>query len=203
MDAPLIPAGPRRNLLPREGEAYYHGPVMSPADAGRHFETLRDGIAWRHDEVVMFGRRLVTARMVAWHGDAGLDYTYTGATKTALPWTPELLELKDLCERLSGARYNACLLNLYRDGGEGMGWHSDDEKALARHAAIASLSFGAERRFSFRHNATRDTVSLTLEHGSLLIMQGGTQTHWKHRLPPAKKITAPRVNLTFRLMERR
>jgi alkylated DNA repair dioxygenase AlkB len=115
-----------------------------------------------------------------------------------MPWTPDLLELKSLAEKLSGETFNSCLLNLYHNGSEGVGWHSDGEKDLKKNGAIGSLSFGAERRFLFRHKERKENVELFLEHGSLMIMKDETQTNWLHRLPPVRQITAPRVNLTFR-----
>jgi alkylated DNA repair dioxygenase AlkB len=115
-----------------------------------------------------------------------------------LLWTADLVELKKLAEQLTGATYNSCLLNLYHNGNEGMAWHSDDEKALAKNGSIASFSFGAERKFSFKHKTTKETVSVFLEHGSLLVMKDATQTNWLHRLPPTTKVSTPRVNLTFR-----
>ena len=137
---------------------------------------------------------------MAWYGDSDFSYTYSGTTKQALPWTAELLELKALVERITGGSFNSCLLNLYHNGSEGMAWHSDDEKALEKHSGIASLTLGAERKFAFRHKRTKATVSLLLEHGSLLMMKDETQTHWLHRLPPTKKVATPRINLTFRTM---
>ena len=116
----------------------------------------------------------------------------------ALQWTAGLLELKELAEKTTGEVYNSCLLNLYHDGSEGMAWHSDGEKDLKKNGAIASMSFGAERKFSFKNKKTRENVSLILQHGSLLVMKDSTQSHWLHRLPPAKRISKPRVNLTFR-----
>ena len=103
-----------------------------------------------------------------------------------------------LLQQVTGETFNSCLLNLYHSGGEGMAWHSDGEKDLKKNGAIASMTFGAERKFSFKHKETKETISLTLEHGSLLIMKGETQKHWLHRLPPTKLITQPRINLTFR-----
>jgi alkylated DNA repair dioxygenase AlkB len=118
--------------------------------------------------------------------------------KKALPWTKELLELKKLVEKETGESFNSCLLNLYHDGTEGMAWHSDAEKDLKKNGAIASLSFGAERKFSFKHKLTKELVSLVLEHGSLLVMKDTTQSHWLHRLPPSAKHNKSRINLTFR-----
>ncbi len=197
----LLPPDPEANLLPRDGIVNYHGPVLSAAEADHYFERLRDTLAWRHDEVIMFGKRIVTAREVAWYGDRDFAYTYSGTTRTALPWTEELAELKAKLETLLEAPFNSCLANRYHDGSEGMGWHSDDEDTLVENATIASLSFGAERKFVLRHKADhQEKVSLTLEHGSLLVMRGETQRHWSHSLPKSKRVTKERINLTFRLM---
>jgi len=196
----LFQPDPAANLLPCDGLVHYHGPIFDRAAAKRYHDILQATVPWQHDEVVIFGKRIVTARKVAWYGDAGFSYTYSGTTKRPLSWTPELRELKALAEARTGAAFNSCLLNLYHDGREGMGWHSDDEKSLERNACIASMSFGAERKFSFRHKRTKETVSLVLEDGSLLVMAGTTQTHWHHQLPKSAKAGAPRINLTFRTM---
>lgn len=188
------------SLLPYDGIVTYLGPVMSPHRADAFLALMMHHIEWRNDEARIFGKHFITKRKVAWYGDKAYSYSYSNATKTALPWTDELRELKALAEQLTSQPYNSCLLNLYHNGDEGMAWHSDDEKTLARDSAIASLSFGAERKFAFKHKKTGETVSLQLEHGSLLLMAGSTQTHWLHRLPPTKKVHLPRINLTFRNM---
>lgn len=193
---------PIANLLPQDGIVEYHGRIVAPPEADAFYDVLLNTLDWRNDEAVIFGRRIITKRKVAWYGDRPFSYTYSGVTKEALPWTAALLELKQLAEEHSGATYNSCLLNLYHSGDEGMAWHSDGEKDLQRHGAIASLSFGAERRFCFRHKASGETICMQLEHGSLLVMKGETQDHWQHRLPPTKKVHAPRVNLTFRTIVR-
>lgn len=189
------------NLLPFDGIVRYFGRIFSLPESDAYFETLLNTIEWRNDEANMFGRHIVTKRKVAWYGDANYHYTYSNATKLALPWTTALVELKRACEHHTGSTYNSCLLNLYHDGNEGMAWHSDDEKMLAKDSSIASLTFGAERKFAFRHKTEDHKVELLLEHGSLLEMAGTTQTHWLHRLPPTKKVTRPRINLTFRKMD--
>ncbi|MEZ0007743.1 alkylated DNA repair dioxygenase AlkB [Flavobacterium sp. 28YEA47A] len=186
------------NLLPYDGTVIYYGKVMNYAQAQLYLERLLNDIEWKNDEAIIFGKLIVTKRKVAWYGDSDYLYTYSNTTKQALPWTKELLELKKLAEEISGTSFNSCLLNLYHDGNEGMAYHSDDEKSLGKNTTIASLSFGAERKFSFKHKQTKDTVSVQLEHGSLLVMKDETQSHWLHRLPPSKKIIRPRVNLTFR-----
>ena len=111
-----------------------------------------------------------------------------------------MFAVKQIVEKYAETKFNSCLLNLYHNGNEGMGWHSDDEKPLGKNNTIASLSFGAERKFSFKHKQTKQTVSLVLEHGSLLIMKDSTQSNWLHSLPKSKNITQPRINLTFRTM---
>ncbi len=190
-----------QNLLPEDGTVFYFGAVVTRADADRYLQLLLQDIEWKNDEAIIFGKHIITKRKVAWYGDQAFEYRYSKITKTALPFTKELLELKNIIEQLSGETYNSCLLNLYHNGEEGMAWHSDAEKDLRKNGAIASVSFGAERKFSFKHKVTGKTVSVLLEHGSLLIMKGTTQTHWLHRLPPSTKIHQPRVNLTFRTIE--
>lgn len=189
---------PPFSVLPHDGETTYHGVVFAPTSSDSHLQYLLHQIPWEHDETVMFGKRIITARQMAWFGDRDFDYRYSGNTHTAKLWTPELRAIRDAVEAASGSSYNSCLLNLYADGNQGMGWHSDDEKELNPDANIASVSFGAERRFDFRHQQSREKVSVILEHGSLLVMAGATQTHWQHQIPKTKKVTTPRVNLTFR-----
>jgi len=191
---------PQHNLLPYEGRVQYFGKIMDAEETDRYFKQLSTDIEWKNDEARIFGKHFITKRKVAWYGDSNFSYTYSNATKQALPWTKELLELKERVEQLTGTTFNSCLLNLYHNGSEGMAWHSDDEKSLGKDTTIASLSFGAERKFAFRHKQSKETISLTLEHGSLLIMAGSTQTHWLHRLPPTTKVHSPRINLTFRTM---
>lgn len=186
------------NLLPKDGTALYYGAILSKDNADHYFHQLLNTIEWRNDEVFIFGKRIITKRKVAWYGEKPFAYTYSQTTKYALPWTKKLLELKNIIECKTGATYNACLLNLYHNGQEGLAWHSDAEKDLKKDGAIASLSLGAERKFAFKHKQTGETVSLLLEHGGLLLMKGVTQTFWLHRLPPTKRITTPRINLTFR-----
>ncbi len=211
----LFPEDPTINLLPFQGEVNYYGVILPREEAARFYETLLNEIEWQNDEAVIFGKRIVTARKVAWYAnnENGYDYPYrySGTTKYALNWTPELLELKQLVEKKTGETFNSCLLNLYHNGSEGMVCQSDGETELKKNGAIASLSLGAERKFAFKHKRDsasakgpnekkQEVVSLLLEHGSLLVMKGQTQTYWMHRLPPTKKVHSPRINLTFRTM---
>jgi len=191
---------PSRNLLPKDGIVQYFGRLFTTAVANEYYEKLMQSIEWKNDQAIIYGKLIITKRKVAWYGDAAFDYTYSNTTKLALPWTPELLALKSIIEEKTGEQFNSCLLNLYHNGDEGMAWHSDAEKALKKNGAIGSMSFGAERKFAFKHKESKETVSLILEHGSLLIMKGTTQTNWLHRLPPTKLVSKPRINLTFRMI---
>ncbi len=188
----------QRNLLPKDGTVHYYGTIFSNEAIQQYSETLMNNIEWKNDEAIIFGKHLFTKRKVAWYGDRVFEYTYSKITKRALPWTPELLELKRIVEEKTGESFNSCLLNLYHNGDEGMAWHSDGEKDLKKDGAIASLSFGAVRKFAFKHKESKETVSLFLENGSLLVMKDTTQTHWLHKLPTSKQISKPRINLTFR-----
>lgn len=196
----LFPSNPTENLLPFDGTVNYFGKIIPLQEANYYYDILMNNIEWRNDEAVIFGKHIITARKVAWYADANFSYTYSKTTKQALAWTKELLALKEIIEQLTNEKYNSCLLNLYHNGNEGMAYHSDAETALRKNGAIASLSFGAERKFSFKHKTNKQTVSLFLEHGSLLVMKDVTQTNWLHRLPPTTKINTPRINLTFRQM---
>ncbi|KGO93224.1 alpha-ketoglutarate-dependent dioxygenase AlkB family protein [Flavobacterium subsaxonicum] len=186
------------NFLPKDGTVNYYGKLMPFDKANHYLKVLLETIEWKNDEAVIFGKHIITKRKVAWYGELPFEYTYSNTTKQALPWTPELLELKAIIEAQTGETFNSCLLNLYHDGTEGMAWHSDGEKDLKKNGAIGSLSFGAERKFAFKHKETKEVVAMVLEHGSLLVMKDQTQTHWLHRLPPTKLVNKPRVNLTFR-----
>lgn len=186
------------NLLPYDGTVKYYGILLPLAEADHYLNQLLKTNNWKSDKIFICGKHISTKRKVAWCADFPFDYTYSGTTKKALPWTDELLELKKIIEIKTSEIFNSCLLNLYHDGTEAISWHSDGEKDLKKNGAIASLSLGAERKFSFKHKKTKTKVSLTLEHGSLLVMSGLTQTYWQHCLPPMKRISEPRINLTFR-----
>ncbi len=187
-----------QNYLPKDGTVNYYGKLFNDKDAKYYYDSLLTNIDWQNDQAIIYGKLIITKRKVAWYGDTSFEYTYSNTTKTALPWTKELLALKLIAEQKIGEKFNSCLLNLYHNGNEGMAWHSDAEKDLKKNGAIGSLSFGAERKFSFKHKETHERISLLLEHGSLLVMKDETQTNWLHRLPPTKLISKPRINLTFR-----
>ena len=199
IDLPFFLFHPRPvNLLPRDGIVEYLGKVFPQEESASLFDGLLTTSPWQPDEVILFGKKHILSRKVAWIGDAGFTYSYSGTSKTASPWTPPLLVVRERVEKLCGHAFNSCLLNLYHDGSEGMGWHGDDEKTLGRNPVIASVSLGAERPFRFKHRVTKEVIPLILENGSLLVMKGETQHHWLHALPKTKKANAPRINLTFR-----
>nr|WP_028298747.1 alpha-ketoglutarate-dependent dioxygenase AlkB [Olivibacter sitiensis] len=191
-----------KNWLPQDGTVNYYGKVFNQKEADHYLEKLLNNIEWRNDEAIIFGKKIVTKRKVAWYGEKPFEYTYSKVTRRALWWTAELLELKNSIEKETGETFNSCLLNLYHNGNEGMAWHSDEEIDLKKNGAIASLTFGAERKFLLKHKQTNEKVDMILEHGSLLVMKDRTQTFWLHRLPTSKRIIQPRVNLTFRTIVR-
>ena len=192
------------NLLPYDGIVQDYGVIFGQDDADAYFDALYNGIDWQHDVVKLYGKTVTTARQVAWYGDDGVQYRYSGSTRTALPWSELLLKLKTNIEAHLAAihliSFNACLLNLYHDGSQGMGWHSDDEPELGQMPIIASLSLGATRKFVLRHKSSKQKIELSLAHGQLIVMHGSTQRYWQHALMKTTKVQQPRINLTFRQM---
>jgi alkylated DNA repair dioxygenase AlkB len=170
------------------------------AQADAWFAALRGSIGWEQEEILIFGARRRVPRLVAWHGDPGATYAYSGTPHEPRPWTPPLLEIRKAVETLSGFRYNSVLLNLYRDGNDGMGWHADDEAQLGPNPAIASVSFGETRTFKLRHRRRQGVTAIDLPHGSLLLMAGATQHHYVHAVPKTTRVLRERINLTFRLV---
>ena len=155
-------------------------------------------LEWREAEIVIFGKRVKIPRLQAWYGDPNTDYQYSGVTMAPLPWHRELFELKSKCEIQCNTHFNSVLANLYRHGQDSMGMHSDDERELGSDPIIASVSLGEVRNFDFKHKITGEKFRLPLEHGSLLVMSGETQTYWQHGIAKTKKQIEPRINFTFR-----
>ena len=186
------------NLLPYNGEAFYYDSFFSKEEKARLFEELINTIPWENDRVVIFGKEIITKRKIAWLGSEPFDYRYSKNTKKALPFTKEVLEIKNLVENITEETYNSCLLNLYHEGEESMGWHKDNEPELKKHGAIASISLGATRPFQFKHGILSEKIEIILSDGSLLLMKGEIQEYWYHQLPKRKKIKDARINLTFR-----
>ena len=189
---------PLQNLLPKHGSVYYYPEFFDMNSSVHLMNVLQQSLIWESDQLIMFGKRITTRRKVAWVGDANCSYTYSGVQKNPQAWTPELIQIKTRFEEMTQTEFNSCLLNLYHDGNDGMGWHSDDEKELDAKAPIASLSLGAKRKFAFRHKECKSTISLYLENGSALIMHAPTQDYWHHSLLRTKTVKELRINLTFR-----
>jgi len=168
-------------------------------DADQLLAQLFEQVDWQRRQICLFGRQIWQPRLVSWYGEA--DYRYSGQTLKAQPLPPLLRRLLVQVEQVTGARFNCVLANLYRDQQDSMGWHSDNEPELGNNPAIASVSFGAERIFELQHRGSREKLRLILGHGSILLMAGNLQNHWRHRLPKANQACDPRVNLTFRWIE--
>lgn len=169
-------------------------------------EQLWRELGWSRQEITLFGRRVMQPRLVAWYGDPHAAYTYSGLTLQPSPWHSVLSELRERLETATGGRFNSVLANAYRDGGDSMGWHSDDEKELGTAPLIASVSLGAERRFLVRPRSppgggTNRSHGITLGPGSLLVMKGDSQRLFQHALPRTRKPVRLRINLTYRQVE--
>ncbi|CAI8306481.1 MAG: Uncharacterised protein [Bacteroidetes bacterium MED-G17] len=182
------------NLLPFDGGAYYFKNVLEKDP----FTKLEREISWKPDIVKMFGKTIETKRLTAWYGKKPFIYTYSGMSKTAIIFTPFLKEIESQIAKICGFTFNSCLLNSYRDGNEGMSYHRDNERTLVEEYPIASLSFGAERKFQLKHRETGKKLEVLLENNSMLLMTGAIQEQWLHALPKSKKVTEKRINLTFR-----
>jgi alkylated DNA repair dioxygenase AlkB len=190
----------RPNILPQDGIAFYYEKIVKDEQLEQFYEALLNNIQWENERVIMFGKEIITKRKVAFFSDPSISYRYASKTKIGMPWTSTLITIKNIVESITKESYNACLLNLYHNGEESMGWHSDNEKEIIANSSIASLSLGANRKFSFKHKVSKETVTIELENGSLLEMKGSVQTQWWHALIKSKKVTDARINLTFRQM---
>ncbi|WP_409420763.1 alpha-ketoglutarate-dependent dioxygenase AlkB [Pseudaeromonas sp. ZJS20] len=182
----------------RDGRLYWYPDFLAPAEAETWQQRLTEQIPWRQQAIRLFGRWVDQPRLVAWFGT--LDYRYSGLTLSACPPPDWLKPLWQACEQQAGRRFNGLLLNRYRDGQDGMGWHADDEPELGRDPVIASLSLGQTRRFLLKHKDGGERLALALPAGSLLVMAGALQHHWLHALPKTRRPCAERINLTFRYL---
>jgi alkylated DNA repair dioxygenase AlkB len=192
------------SLLPQPCSALYWPDFLEPGLADRWFAELLNGLPWAQPEILIFGKRVPVPRREVWFGDLQAHYRYSGVDHTPLPWTPTLTELRHRLENHTGCAFNSVLINLYRDGRDANGWHSDDEKELGPEPVIASVSLGAARRFLLRPTRRSGldlpALEISLEHGSLLLMAGRTQSLWQHTIPKQLRVKEPRINLTFRLI---
>jgi len=174
--------------------------LFEVSESDRLFQELLTGTEWRHDAIKIYGRQIPLPRLTAWYGDEGASYTYSGIEMNPAPWTPALLSIKDRIEAAAGVHFNSVLLNLYRDGRDGVAWHQDNEPELGQNPVIGSVSFGETRTFQLKHRSRKvfGIVNIDLSHGSFLLMKGPTQHFWRHRLPKTPRVLKPRINLTFR-----
>lgn len=183
-----------------DAELRYVPGFLPAPEADRLLAALQALPDWRQERLTIFGRVVDAPRLTAWYGDPGVRYAYSGVVHEALPWPAEIRAVRDRLAAELHVVFDGVLANRYRDGRDSMGWHSDDERELGPRPLIASISLGAQRRFLLRHRTRKDlsTIDLPLEHGSLLVMQGDTQRHWRHSLPKTTRCRDERVNLTFR-----
>ncbi|WP_158771469.1 alpha-ketoglutarate-dependent dioxygenase AlkB [Paraglaciecola sp. L1A13] len=183
-----------------DGNIRYFNHFLSTEEADHYCTRLLGSLAWRQDHIKLYGKQVKIPRLQAWYGDNDALYQYSGLNLRPNSWNDELKELRERCEAVCNVRFNSVLANCYRDGQDSMAWHSDNEPELGRYPVIASLSLGQVRNFDLKHRISGEKHRLPLEHGSLLIMAGGTQQFWLHSLAKTKKSLAPRINLTFRLV---
>ena len=185
-----------------DAEIEYYPNFFDTIMANELFEKLNDEIPWQQDNITVFGKTHPQPRLTALFGNEGKSYSYSNIKMELHPWNPLLQKIKSRVEIVSNTNFTTVLLNLYRDGKDGNGWHADNEKELGTNPIIASVSFGAERIFQLKHNSIPSLKqNILLEHGSLLLMKGTTQHFWKHQIPKTSKPIGPRINLTFRLIE--
>lgn len=187
-----------QEVLPHDGSAVLHESFLEPGESEDAFRWLSAHLPWESHDIVVYGRKQREPRLSTWHADDGLSYTYSGLRRTALPFDPVLDGLRQRCSVAAGTTFNSVLVNLYRDGADGVGWHADDEASNGREPVIASLSLGATRRFDLRHRRDGTRVSVDLVAGSLLVMSGLSQHCWVHQVAKTRRPVGPRINLTFR-----
>jgi alkylated DNA repair dioxygenase AlkB len=182
-----------------EAQVHYNGNFYAFAEAEQLYNTLHQTIPWRQNKITVFGKTYDEPRLTQLYGDHEMEYSYSGITFKALPWSTVMGSIKNKIEKITGYEFNICLVNFYRDGSDSNGWHADNEKELGRNPAIASISLGQERFFHLRHNENKEwRYKFPLESGSLLLMTGETQHTYKHQIAKTKRLIQPRINLTFR-----
>ncbi|MFM2047257.1 MAG: hypothetical protein RL383_1334 [Actinomycetota bacterium] len=193
----LFSDGPRE-LLPYDGSALLYDWVLGDTKWEDVMKELTDQVPWEAHTIKMFGKEYPQPRLVAWFGDPGSEYSYSGLKMNVRPWIEPVQALRHIAEQHAQVVFNSVLVNLYRDGDDKVSWHRDNEPELGNTPTIGSISLGAPRRFKFRHLETKEQVEATLEPGSLVVMSGLSQSCWEHEVPRQKSIREPRINLTFR-----
>lgn len=183
------------------GEYLFYPNFFSKSESDFYLQNLKENIDWKQESMNMYGKQVNFPRLTAWYGDNDKPYSFSGITLAPKVWTKELLEIKDKIEPLSKVQFNSVLLNRYRSGNDSISWHTDAEKELGINPVIASVNFGATRKFQLRHINTKEKLEIELTHGSLLIMQGELQHFWQHQVPKTSKVVNERINLTFRVIK--
>lgn len=170
-------------------------------ESDNFFKLLREKVLWKQESMNIYGTNVNFPRLTAWYGDDDKLYSFSGITLKPNPWIIEILEIKNRIEPKSNVIFNSVLLNLYRNGKDSISWHTDAEPELGKNPVIASVNFGAARKFQLRHIKTKEKLEIELTHGSLLIMQGELQHYWQHQVTKSNKIVGERINLTFRIIK--
>ncbi|MCK0179686.1 alpha-ketoglutarate-dependent dioxygenase AlkB [Flavobacteriaceae bacterium S0862] len=183
------------------GEYIYIPNFYNKTNADTYLKRLINDIKWKQESMKMYGKEIPFPRLTAWYGDNDKPYSFSGITLQPHPWSPGLVKIKADIEPKAKVVFNSVLLNRYRDGNDSISWHTDAEKELGENPVIASVNFGAERKFQLKHKETNERIDILLKHGSLLIMQGELQHYWKHQIPKSKTVSQERVNLTFRVIK--
>ncbi|MBP2832247.1 alpha-ketoglutarate-dependent dioxygenase AlkB [Aquimarina sp. U1-2] len=202
MNLDLFPSHDSPITLPMiDAEVTYFPQFFDHTTATQLFEALQSSIAWQQDDITIFGKTYPQPRLTALYANNSNTYRYSNITMYPKTFTEELLYIKNAIQNASAVTFTSCLLNLYRDGNDSNGWHADNEKELGTQPIIASVSFGEDRWFHFKHKTNKALKQkILLQHGSLLLMRGKTQECWLHQIPKTKKKVGPRINLTFRII---
>jgi alkylated DNA repair dioxygenase AlkB len=183
------------------GEYFFYPNFFSKSESDLFLQKLKDEIEWKQETMNMYGKQVNFPRLTAWYGNKDKPYSFSGITLQPKVWSKELLEIKEKIELISQVQFNSVLLNRYRTGNDSISWHTDAEKELGKNPIIASVNFGATRKFQLRHIETKEKIEIELTHGSLLIMQGELQHYWQHQVPKTSKVINERINLTFRVIK--
>ncbi len=183
------------------GEYIYLPKFFSKSESDFFLKNLRESILWKQESMNMYGKKINFPRLTAWYGDNDKPYSFSGITLQPHPWNNDINEIKHRIEPVAKVIFNSVLLNLYRSGNDSISWHTDAEPELGKNPVIASVNFGATRKFQLRHIKSGEKIEIELEHGSLLIMQGELQHFWQHQVPKTNKIVGERINMTFRVIK--
>ncbi|GAA0872002.1 alpha-ketoglutarate-dependent dioxygenase AlkB [Gangjinia marincola] len=190
------------NLDLIDAEVVYFPHFFSGSNADSYYNILMNDLKWKQDNIRLFGKVHPQPRLTALYASNDRSYSYSGITMHPLPFTKELLEIKNRIEQECTQRFTTCLANLYRNGKDSNGWHADDEKELGQNPVIASVSFGETRKFKLRYKKDHSIkCDIELAHGSLLLMTGTTQHYWQHQIPKTQRNVDPRINLTYRVIQ--